>query len=874
MKTSLMNNFIYGNRQAFLSAQNNVVQNSSSDIELVTKRKEKPEFDINKELANRTYIRPLPPKGHIVKSNILSAPLNFVQEVKSDLKALNSAVVGDANDHQLGKLNDIGMKLGGLAIASYLYTMKHAPVTKIMEFVGLGSFFASMAIWPKIALDIPARLIHGFSPFMRYEDSQGRKKGFFSDNQYIPFDMLSDKDINRIGNRLRIPKNLTNRREAVEEKMRQIALQNNTMWMLTAGFATPIMSSLICNYTEPYIEDFHNRRMNKRVDKILSDFNTQREKYASNEIINKVNTLISTNHDRPITTEMIESFADALSSRLDSNVKIGIRQDLDNLFNEGKFRINDTQLNGLSEAISGRIKEVGEGKVLSQVLENIIPTEKQLNTLFSENGYFEKNLNKIEVGEIISEISKLIQANIDKEISSGGIIKPHMQRRIVQSLNGESAKVQNTIQDILTTNNSRSLDAEAQKIIKDFAKYINEFCTDNSALSDYAYNKLAFAPNTAKANYWNDVVSSLIKDLNITPKEIEDTRYDRKLVGELFNKKIWEIAAGDSTTYQNFVANFAQKISQIENNVKPSVLTGEYFGKLTETFNAAATNCRKIGFNATAERVVGNGKSERGSLIGATKSFVNSNMHNVESTFTSVLNKANIFRTLFQNPDFKFLSNSYSIPKEIKEEITGLIEYLTTEGRISDYTVKFDFVRNPNPNLEDKGGLVFDNGKLIYSYYNPKKLETNGIIIKTDTNFFKRVMKTMFNIPLAEDTRQALAKNSTASSMLENYRHNMYNIVGNIENFMFPETVVGDIKRYDGGAIRPDTYTSATPKFRTNAVGAALDETLANNIRQIYNTAKWKKMFGRFGAGLLGFTVLSQFLFGHSDGKYKTKAKE
>ena len=260
MKTSIFNNFITGNPQNF-----NSNGNSPADIELVTTRKAKPNFDINAELINRTFIRPLPPKGHIVKSNILSAPLNFVQDIKTDMISLKSAAKGDANDYQLGRLNDLGMKLGGLAIASYLFTMKKAPIPKAMEFVGLASFFTSMALWPKIALDIPARLIHGFSPFMRYQDSQGREKRFFTDNQFIPYDMLSDKDITRIGNRLNIPKNLVNRREAVEEKMRQIALQNNTMWMLTAGFATPIMSSLICNVAEPYVDDIHNYFMNKRI---------------------------------------------------------------------------------------------------------------------------------------------------------------------------------------------------------------------------------------------------------------------------------------------------------------------------------------------------------------------------------------------------------------------------------------------------------------------------------------------------------------------------------------------------------------------------------------------------------------------------------
>lgn len=152
-----------------------------------------------------------------------------------DLKALKGAVNGDANDHQLGKLNDVGMKLGGLAIAGYLASKTPAPLGKTLEFVGLGSFFASMAIWPKIALQWPAQIIHGFNVQQEYEDSFGRKKLFYQDPQFLPWDLYSDKEINRIGDRLGVPRNIRNRREFIQEKMKKIAIQNNTLWMLTAG---------------------------------------------------------------------------------------------------------------------------------------------------------------------------------------------------------------------------------------------------------------------------------------------------------------------------------------------------------------------------------------------------------------------------------------------------------------------------------------------------------------------------------------------------------------------------------------------------------------------------------------------------------------
>ena len=228
-------------------------------------QKPKPDFDIEQELNNRTFIKPLPSKGRLLNGNIFNAPAIMVKDAVYDVKAFKHAMQGNANDHELGKLNDVGLKLGGLAIAGYLFTKKQTPVTKGMEFVGLASFLASMAIWPKLAIQLPAYLIHGVNVQKQYEDSFGRKKSFYQDPQFIPWDLYSDKEIDKMGNRLRVPKDIPNRRDAIQEKMKKIAIQNNTLWMLTAGFATPVMSALICNQTEPYLAKWLNNRKNKKV---------------------------------------------------------------------------------------------------------------------------------------------------------------------------------------------------------------------------------------------------------------------------------------------------------------------------------------------------------------------------------------------------------------------------------------------------------------------------------------------------------------------------------------------------------------------------------------------------------------------------------
>lgn len=238
--------------------------NNSTNLQQYNSDNAKKNFDVNKELLNRTFIKPLPSNGHLVRNTIFDYPAEFFKDIKYKANALKHSVQGKANDNELGSLNDAGMKLGGLAIATYLLTRRQTPLTKAMEFVGLCSFFGAMEIWPKLALQLPAYLIHGFNIRQQYRDNYDTKKPVFLDHQFIPWDLYTDEEINKIGDRMRVPRDIKNRRDFIQEKMRKIALQNNTLWMLTAGFATPIMSALICNALEHPISDYQDKKISAK----------------------------------------------------------------------------------------------------------------------------------------------------------------------------------------------------------------------------------------------------------------------------------------------------------------------------------------------------------------------------------------------------------------------------------------------------------------------------------------------------------------------------------------------------------------------------------------------------------------------------------
>ena len=89
-------------------------------------------LDIKYELSNRTFIKPLPASGKLVENGVFVAPSLWSKDVKYDFNSFNKTLHGQGNDHELGKINDIGMKLGGLAIAGYLMTRKNTPLKKTL----------------------------------------------------------------------------------------------------------------------------------------------------------------------------------------------------------------------------------------------------------------------------------------------------------------------------------------------------------------------------------------------------------------------------------------------------------------------------------------------------------------------------------------------------------------------------------------------------------------------------------------------------------------------------------------------------------------------------------------------------------------------
>ena len=265
-------------------------------------------------------VRPHKASGHIVKENIFESAASTVKSYANYAKYFyNAAFKGEGTDYSVGKINDLAIRTGSLGIAAVLASSKFFPFAKGMEFIGLGTWFASMAVWPQI-IGAAIKAKTGVDINQKYIDSYGRRKFVYEDNLYRPMDLfrhvdekgrpLSEEEyyqkykddyayLSATADKLGIPKNIHNRNEAAMNKMGQIAVQGKTIWMLTAGVMTPVISSIVADALQtPLKNGIEKHRYNKelkeleKIDDALYELADLQSPFDSRKIETNIDTVI------------------------------------------------------------------------------------------------------------------------------------------------------------------------------------------------------------------------------------------------------------------------------------------------------------------------------------------------------------------------------------------------------------------------------------------------------------------------------------------------------------------------------------------------------------------------------------------------------
>ena len=775
-------------------------------------------LDIKYELSNRTFIKPLPANGKLVENAILESPAIWAKDSVYDLKSFNHTLRGKGNDHELGKVNDLGMKLGGLVIAGYLMTRKQTPLQKVMELVGLGSFFGAMSLWPKIALQLPARLFHGFNIRQEYEDSYGRKKMFFQDPQYLPWDLMDDEKINKIGDRMGVSKDLPNRRDFIQEKMKKTAIQNNTLWMMTAGFATPIISALICNVAEKPVTNAIDSVRNYKADRLLADFSKKYEKYLNNN--SALHNFLNNNKDAAITSEIASEIKSIFSSGFDDMLATGIRSDLDNILETKNktYLINEKVIDNLEKSISKLVPENAVPKNLKEVL----------------GDYSGRKLNDVDIKKALNKVYGAIKTSL---ISSKSI-------DVQKAMNAVMDTSETSIYEAITSNKITTLDSEKIERLIKFNDILQNFKAKNKLLDEYIYLKAGAAPQTGVANAWNEIMSTFPKMFGITDKEIQLARLDRKFSGELLRSKLEQITS-DKVRYNDVFGKLVNELIMLENKIQNLGEEGLYAQTVEQTFNTCADKLREQDFINTANRLVGKDNIKNGSLLNIQKSYITNRLIGVRSSMYRLLNTLDFYRRISSLENIPALHPN--MPLEVKEEIVEFAKTLCIEGSTSDFITKFYMMRNPKPSPE-KGQITVVNGKVINKFLD-KNVEGGKVDLPNDKNFFKEIMKLLFENNIHPDTDNII-KDTVAENHFKSYRTSFAHEIGDASYFLKPNHVL----------YGAEDKVSSYKKFLR--IGMAPDQMFSSVMRETFNTRKWLKMFGGFGAGLLACTILAQIFFG------------
>ena len=549
----------------------------------------KPFFNISSD----GKVKPKEYKGKLLPSRIFGSPIEYAKDLKKDVVSIGKAAKGQANDYELGRINDLAMKAGSLGLAAYLFVKNPLKLSKAMEIAGFGTFFASMALWPKLAIQAPLKARTGVDIHQKYIDSQGRKKMLFQDPQYVLTDLYSKEDLEKMGDKLKVSKNLPDRDNFIKQRAQKTALQGNTLWMMTAGVATPVMSALACNGLEKPINSIIEKvdiasstRAVKNIDK--QGLFAKIKNYFASKSLDK---FISQNADKQMSDKLISDIASRLGARANSaNVQSAIAEELKALKNTVKI---DESF--ITNALKDRMPALNEVQknALNQAIEH--GQIKQISSILSR----------------AANVSQVEQRNLAKEFE--------------QILT--SAK---------QTMEKPSVSQVADKI-KALQSNVTNFANKKGILDRFISARVGDKSGTYIANQWGKVGDKLIKSLKLSGKELKAVSEGNI---EIVLDKLSTLSANDKQ-YEKVVQELMKLIGDYETKTS-SAFTSQIKGTAQSVCNAASEEMKANGFTKLAD-IVSNAAKK-----GTVENVININaaerISGAQSSFYRLLQSLDLFK--------------------------------------------------------------------------------------------------------------------------------------------------------------------------------------------------------------------------------------
>jgi len=489
-------------------------------------------------------VKPETPKGHLVKENVIQSIGSSATGLVKTGGYFIDAINGKGTDYSVGRINDGARFLGSLGIAGALASTAKNPKAKVMEFVGFSTWFASMSLWPKMIGSV-IKTTKGVDINQEYIDSYGRRKKFFEDAQYITWDLYSNKDLQKMGEKLGIPKNIENRNEAIKEKAKQVSIQGNTLMMLTAGFATPIATALVCNGLENPVSKVIEKTQLLIAGNSLKKLNREGLMTGSDTGLQQLNTIIGSDETVKLNAEQVKKVKDLFGSFKATGIGVNIEKDL-NLFLSPVIHLDQKAKDGLRNAL------ILDNKTLAPFADGAITTIAKLRkALTIQPEDFDKKIigskTTLDNGtlSIKGSVRRYLNGKLDaiEKSSKINLDKIELLKKVEASL-AKEAENHKTI-------------SIPRKVLENFFKIGHDFEARKNILEGYAKATIGNIADSQTANHWENAPIKILNALGMDKKTLTLIENDPVKSPERIFNHLVELAK-DDTKLNKAVAKIAK----------------------------------------------------------------------------------------------------------------------------------------------------------------------------------------------------------------------------------------------------------------------------------------------------------------------------
>jgi hypothetical protein len=816
--------------------------------------------DAKTPIKTNNLVHPLPAEGHLVHDTLLSIPKFWLKDIAYDVKCIRNGLRGTANDHQTGRLNDVGLKLGGIGIATYLASRTTDPKMRVMEYLGLGTFLASMSLYPKLAINAPSRVIQGFDIGKEYIDDQGRKKSVLQDPNYIPMDMYrgeyTDEDLQLIGDSMGIPRGIKNRNDLIKEQMRKIGIQNNTLWMLGAGFATPVMTALICCGLErvisPAMMSLRNSRYNSKISNALrltQDMTLNISDIESNSLSRKVEKLLTEYKDKELPKEEFDKLIKILSDETDAKITDGIKEDISKMLKAEKngFIIGS----GLADDISNIIKETVVGRNAATEKEVFNLTKEEIEqALRNAVGADGKYMTQEQLYDFKGELKKLFGAKIEAQ--------PTGKKALYMQQNNIIEEIANSIQKKPSSFVSENI----IKDITDFAKVIGDFKEKDHIIDKCKSFKVEHAPETVLARYYKKFENTIFDILDIKYKDLKQMKESEALTKEIIEQKI-EAFVKNEAQYEKGISKLAKVMSDME-----VALHGKFE---EESYIKDIITAYENNFNKTAQRIdrIGQGKFSR-----TINKLVKDNVNELSNTIESRQDMFDFIEGVrLPNDPEKTGNYGADAVAYAKKHSKGVGS--SRDMRISRIIERIQGVRNTQQRLLHTLDF-FKRETPVDGYQKDLNKKIKDVLLTATSSDHTLKLDTLHNPELYKDifyvgwdrgiqdaTSKAMGEGSIETGSIRDrflsYMKRFRDVMGNNDiDFMQPEHLLNNSNEMGSKY----TYESQTRMQKFNLVAQNPLDFFKKASKTRFENQKWLRIASAIGGTVLAGTILAQFAFG------------